>query len=66
MTPKNPGISVLLTGTDGNAYAVLGQVLRALRRAGVSTAERDAFVQEATAGDYDALLQTAMQWVEVD
>jgi hypothetical protein len=66
MTPKYPAITVPLTGTDGNAYAVLGQVLRALRRAGVSKAERDAFVQEATAGDYDGLLQTVMRWVEVD
>jgi hypothetical protein len=46
MTPKYPAITVPLTGTDGNAYAVLGQVLRALRRAGVSTEEQDAFVAE--------------------
>jgi hypothetical protein len=65
MTPKYPDITVPLTGTDGNAYAVLGQVLRALRRAGVSTEARDAFMQEATAGTYDQLLQVVMQWVEV-
>jgi len=33
-----------------------------LRQAGVSRTERDAFLQEATAGDYDALLQVVMQW----
>jgi hypothetical protein len=65
MTPKYPDITVQLTNEDGNAFAVLGRVNRALRQAGISPAERDAFVQEATAGDYDALLQTVMRWVEV-
>jgi hypothetical protein len=64
--PKYPGITVPLTGTDGNAFAVLGKVSRALRQAGVSQAERDAFTQETTASDYDRLLQTVMRWVEVD
>jgi hypothetical protein len=65
MVPKYPHIQVRLTGEDGNAFAVLGHVLRALRRAGVSPDECDAFQQEATAGDYDALLRTVMRWVEV-
>jgi hypothetical protein len=64
--PKYPDITVPLTGTDGNAFAVLGKVSRALRQAGVSQAERDAFTQEATASDYDRLLQTVMRWVDVD
>ena len=58
--PKYPDITVPLTGTDGNAFAVLGKVSRALRQAGVSQAERDAFTQEETASDYDRLLQTIM------
>ena len=66
MAPKYPDITVPLTGEDGNAVAILGRVSRALRQAGVSQAERDAFTQEATAGDYDHLLQTIMRWVEVD
>ena len=66
MVPKYPDITVQLVGEDGNAFAVLGKVSRALRQAGVSPAERDAFTQEATAGDYDHLLQTIMRWVEVD
>jgi hypothetical protein len=63
--PKYPQITVQLTGSDGNAFAVLGKVNQALRRAGIPTDERHAFQQEATAGDYDALLQTVMRWVEV-
>jgi hypothetical protein len=65
MIPKYPHIAVHLTGADGNAYSILGRVNRALRQAGVSQAEREAFMQEATAGDYDGLLQTVMRWVEV-
>jgi hypothetical protein len=66
MVPKYPDITVPLTGEDGNAYNILGKVLKALRQAGVSQAERDAFTQQATAGDYDHLLQTVMRWVQVD
>jgi hypothetical protein len=65
MVPKYPDITVQLTGTDGNAYALLGRVSRALRRAGVCQAERDIFMQEATQGNYAELLQTIMRWVEV-
>ena len=50
---RYPEVEVVLIGEDGNAYAILGRVLRALRRAGVSKEERDAFVKEATSGDYD-------------
>jgi len=62
---KHPEIEVELTGTDGNAFAILGKVQRELKRGGVPKAEVDEFVAEATSGDYDHLLQTAMQWVEV-
>lgn len=63
--PKYPDIHVRLVGTDGNAFAVIGAVTAALKRAGVPQAERDAFFAEATSGDYDLLLATAMRWVDV-
>jgi hypothetical protein len=65
MVPKYPDITVQLTGTDGNAFAVLGKVNRALRQAGIPAEAREAFMAEATAGDYDALLRVVMQWVVV-
>ncbi len=65
MTPKYPHITVTLVGEDGNAFSILGRVSRALREAKVPDAERDAFREEATSGDYDHLLQTVMRWVEV-
>lgn len=62
---KFPDVQVRLSGQDGNAFAVLGSVLAGLRKAGVSKDERDKFVSEATAGDYDNLLRVAMSWVSV-
>ena len=64
--PKYPGIRVQLSGRDGNAFAIIGAVTGALRRGGVSVEERKAFQDEATSGDYDHLLQTAMAWVVVE
>lgn len=61
---RHPDISVQLTGEDGNAFAILGAVSKALRRAGYGD-EVQAFTDEATSGDYDHLLATAMQWVDV-
>lgn len=65
MTPKYPDVEVQLTGEDGNAFAILGAVTKAMKRAGVEKAERDEFMNEATEGDYDHLLQTCMKWVTV-
>ncbi|WP_247651366.1 hypothetical protein [Roseovarius autotrophicus] len=62
MTPKYPDITVTLTGQDGNAFAVLGRCREAALGAGLSDAEVAAFMDEAMAGDYDHLLQTAMRW----
>lgn len=61
-TIRHPEVQVQLTGTDGNAFAVLGQVAKALRKAGIDPTE---FMAEATAGDYDHLLATCMKWVDV-
>ena len=63
MTVKYPEIYVPLVGEDGNAYAILGRVARALKRAGVSKDEIAEFHSEATSGDYDNLLRTVLAWV---
>ena len=65
METKYPEIKVKLTGEDGNAFSILGRVTRAMRNASVSKEERDALHAEATSGDYDHLLATAMRWVDV-
>lgn len=66
MEPKYPNITVKLVGEDGNAFAILGRVAHALRRAGVSADEIANFRKEATSGDYDHLLQTCMRWVDCE
>jgi hypothetical protein len=61
---RHPEITVRLSGNDGNAYAILAAVQKALRKAGHSD-EVAAFLAEATSGDYDRLLATCMRWVTV-
>lgn len=66
LAPKFPHVEVQLSGSDGNAFAILGNVTRAMKRGGCSQAEVDEFMTEATSGDYDHVLQTAMKTVEVN
>ena len=54
-----------LIGEDGNAFAILGRALQALRQAGRND-EWTAFESEATSGDYDHLLAVVMCWFEVE
>jgi hypothetical protein len=63
--PKFPDLTVQLTGTDGNAFAILATMDRALSRHGVSQADRIRFRNEATASDYDQLLATCKRWAKV-
>jgi hypothetical protein len=58
-------IEVSLVGIDGNAFSVMGAVTRAMKLAKVSREEQDEYVRQATAGDYNHLLLTTMEWVEV-
>ena len=64
--PKYPDIHVKLVGQNGNAFNILAICLRAMRRAGLSQEERDAFHKEATSGNYDHLLVTCMEWFDVE
>jgi len=61
---KYPEIEVQLTGEDGNAFAIMGNVCRALRRAGHAD-EVSRYTAEATTGDYNDLLNVTMNWVTV-
>ena len=66
MEVRFPGVVVQLSGEDGNAFAVLGTVRRALKRAGVDAETVDEFQTEASSGDYGHLLTTVMRWVKVE
>ena len=65
-TIKYPDIQVRLVGEDGNAFAILGRVTKALKRSNVEKTKRDEFMAEAMNGDYDHLLRTCMAWVDTD
>ena len=61
----HPEVSVKLIGRDGNAFAIIGAVRRALHQAGLND-EATKFVQDAYAcGSYDELLQLVTDPVEV-
>ena len=62
---KHPEVKVRLTGSDDNAFAVLGKVKQAMERKHVPREEIKAFMSEAMSGDYDHLLQTCLRWVDV-
>ena len=62
---KYPNIEVELTGSDGNAFAIIGRVKAALADGGASYEQVNEFMDEATSGDYNNVLATAMRWVSV-
>lgn len=59
------GIEVPLTGTDGNAFAIMGAVIRAMKEAGVAKEIVEIYKDEAMASDYDNLLRVTMRYVDV-
>ena len=58
--------TVQLTGNDGNAFAIMGSVRSALRRAGATKEQIDEYSNASMSGDYDKLLRVACEWVEVN
>lgn len=60
-----PKYQVAVKLSDGNAFAIMGAVQSALKKAGASKEELDRYFTESTAGDYDNLLRVATEWVEV-
>lgn len=52
-----------IVGEDGNAFAIMGRVNRALRRAGNEQAVLDSYQEQATSGDYSHLLAVTMAFV---
>ena len=60
-----PKPKVKLIGTDGNAFAIMGRVKEALRAAGAPRPVVDAYLERSMSGNYDNLLCTACEYVEV-
>ena len=54
-----------LSGTDGNAFAVIGNVSRALKAAGQRGRAAEWSKAAMASGSYDALLSLAFEYVDV-
>ena len=59
-------IDVQLTGKSGNAFAVMSAVIEAMKKAEVSADDIEQYKKESMSGDYNNLLVTAMEWVNVE
>ncbi len=57
--------TVQLVGEDGNAFAIMGKVSKALKRAGFRD-EAKKYQEEAMSGDYNHLLAVTMEYVNVE
>ena len=53
-----------LVGVDGNAYAVMGYVKRAMQEVGMSQEQRTAYIDDAMSDDYHHLLCVSMNMLE--
>ncbi|MBD3262048.1 MAG: DUF4375 domain-containing protein [Candidatus Altiarchaeales archaeon] len=61
--PKKP--KVKLTGTNGNAFAIMAKVSRALRQVGCSHDYIEDYRKEAMSGSYDNLLAVSCRYADV-
>ena len=62
--PKT-NIKVKLVGEDGNAFNILGKVTKALEKGGFPELAEQ-YLKEAQNGNYDHLLFTTQEYVEVE
>lgn len=63
---RHPNVYVRLVGEDGNAYSILARVKQAMVRKGIPKQDVQAFLRDATSGDYDHLLRVVCDTVHVD
>ena len=62
-TRKNSKKFYTLVGVDGNAFAVMGYVSRAMKETGFSKEEISEYTKRATSGDYNNLLATSCDYI---
>lgn len=54
-----------LVGVDGNAYAVMAYVRRAMKECGRNKSEIDAYINDATSSNYDNLIAVSMDMLDI-
>lgn len=62
---KFPGVKVHLTGVDGNVFAIIGEVSRALKKAGHVDAAKEFSAAAMSCSSYDEVLVLCIETVEV-
>jgi hypothetical protein len=65
MQPKYPNVTVQLSNEDGNAFAILGRVTRAMKQGNCTKQQCEEFMSQAMSGDYDNVLKVCMEYVNV-
>ena len=53
-----------LVGVDGNAYAIMGYVRTAMKRAKMTKEDIDAYIKDATSSDYNHLLVVSCEMID--
>jgi len=61
-----PRPEVQLVGHDGNAYAIMGRVAKALKRVGCSKEHVESYYEDSKSGDYNHLLRVACEYAVVE
>lgn len=54
-----------LTGEDGNAFAVMGRVVTALKQAGVTEEKISIYLEDAMMSNYENLILVSMTYLEM-
>lgn len=52
-----------LVGVDGNAFAVMGYVMRCMEKEGKSIEQREDYKKDATSSNYDHLLSVSVAMI---
>lgn len=55
-----------LVGQDGNVFNIIGKVAGALRKAGLADKAKEFTHKAFTSSSYNAVLQLAMEYVDVE
>lgn len=56
-------VKVKLVGEDGNAFSIIGRVLKALKRSDQPEAAAE-YLERARSGDYDNLLRVTLEYID--
>ncbi len=57
-------VAIELDGPQGNAFAVIGTCMRAMREVGATSHDISKFQAEAISGDYEHALDVCREWVD--